>query len=452
MVSDRGVAAGRLAAANAALAAGDLDEAVTEARRLAESGGPGERQQALTILDSVIDASEHHCAALMARGRLRAETGDRIGAIKDAASAVTAAPRDAEANTLLSEQMAAVGRLDEAAMFSYEALKAEPGEVGRYVHLAVMLRRQKSFDAAEELLRTAASLAPHDPDPVTMHMDSLVQLRRMPEAITIGRAARQRFPNDARLLRKLGILLQLAGHDAEALAVLQDLQRIAPADGFAKHMLEAAAGTTPAKADPEYVRQVFEVLAPRYDDLMLETRGYRAPALLAQAVKAHTAGRDLRVLELGCGTGLCGLMVRDMAVTLKGIDLSPDMADLALASRIYDSVDVADAVAAMAGDPETYDVVLAGDTLAYFGDLAPLLHQVKARLKPGGVFAFSVEATSDGTSCRLTPSGTFAHSRNELERLAGADGFKVLQMAPESLKLLNGEPVHGVIAVLQSAA
>ena len=452
MVSDQGAAAGRLAAARAALAAGDLDGAVMEARRLIEAGGPDERQQALGVLDSVIDSSELHRAALVERSRLRADAGDRVGAIKDAASAVTAAPQDAEANALLSEQMASVGCLDEAAMFSYEALKAEPGNVGHYARLAAVLRRQKVFDAAEELLRAALSMAPDNPDLVSMRMDILVQLRRLPEAITIGRVARQRSPDHALLLRMLGALLQLDGRDAEALAVLRDLQRVAPADGFAKHALDAAAGATPAKADPDFVRTTFELLAPRYDDLMLGTRSYRAPALLAKAVKSHTAGHDLSVLDLGCGTGLCGLMLREMAATLKGVDLSPAMADIARATGIYDSVEVADATAALTADSELYDVVAAGDTLAYFGDVTPLLEQVKAHLKPGGVFAFSVEVTDNGAARRLTPSGSFAHSRSELERLAPACGFTVLQLAPEDLKLVNGEPVRGVIGALRSVA
>ena len=148
MVSDQGAAAGRLDAAHAALAAGDLDGAVLEARRLIEAGGPDERRQALDVLNSVIAQSDLHRAALVERSRLHAVSGDRAGAIKDAASAVTAAPNDAEANTLLSEQMAAVGCLDEATMFSYEALKAEPGNPLHYAHLAAMMRRQRVFDAA----------------------------------------------------------------------------------------------------------------------------------------------------------------------------------------------------------------------------------------------------------------------------------------------------------------
>lgn len=451
MVSDQGAAASRFAAANAALAAGDLDGAVREALGLLDSGGADERNQARTILDSVIAASDLHRAARLARSRLNAEAGDRVGAIQDAATAVTAAPSDAEAHTLLSEQMAAVGRLDEAAMFSFEALKAAPGDVARYAHLAAILRRQKSFEAAEELLRTAASMAPEDATLVAMRMDSLVQLRRLPEAIAVGKEARKRFPEDARLLRMLAAVLQLDGRDTETVTVLRDLQRVAPGDGFARHVLAAASGATPDKADPEFVRTVFDMLAPRYDDLMLGARSYRAPALIAQAVKAHTAGSDLAILDLGCGTGLCGLMTREMAATLRGIDLTPSMAEYARATRIYDSVEVADVEAALAGDDALYDVVIAGDTLAYLGDPAPLLALVKAHLKPGAVFIFSVEVTADGAPRRLTPSGSFAHGRGELERLAATAGFTVVQMAAEKLRLVNGEPLRGVVGVLKSA-
>ncbi|HYG87167.1 MAG TPA: methyltransferase domain-containing protein [Azospirillum sp.] len=446
-----GPAAGRIAAAKAAVAEGDFDGAVAQMRGMAQDGGEDDRRQALDVLDTLLSAAELHAPGLLERSRLRAAAGDLVGAIQDAASAVAAEPRSADAYALLAEHMATAGRLDEATLFGFEALKAEPWDPARYTTLAGHLRKQKAYEAAEELLRTAGPLAPHDIGIVLARMDCLEHLGRVSEAADVGAAARQRFADDVRLLRALGGTLSAAGQGAQALDVFQYLLRVAPDDGYARHMAGALTGASPAKADSGYVRAVFDKIAPEFDDVMLNTLRYRGPALIARAVKHHAGSRVLRILDLGCGTGLCGLMLREVASYLKGIDISPGMAAIARGKEIYDEIDVADVTEALAADAGTYDVVTAGDTLAYFGALEALLHQVKAHLAPGGLFVFSVEGTSDAVPYRLTASGSFAHGREELRRLASVCGFEVRQMDDENLRLSGGKPVSGLVTTFKSA-
>src|SRR6187402_3356853 len=51
--------------------------------------------------------------------------------------------------------------------------------------------------------------------------------------------------------------------------------------------------------------------------------------LEAEYVRRYGSGRD--VLEVGCGTGLVMLRIREFARTLKGVDLSPGMLEKAKA-------------------------------------------------------------------------------------------------------------------------
>ena len=50
----------------------------------------------------------------------------------------------------------------------------------------------------------------------------------------------------------------------------------------------------------------------------------------------------------------------------------------------------------LARDSADYDLAVACDTLIYFGDLEPVMKTVKMRLKPNGLFAFSVERGDHG--------------------------------------------------------
>lgn len=433
-----------------AIAEGDLDGAVRQASALARNGGEDGCRQALGVLDAVLRVSELNLPGLLERSRLRAESGDRVGAITDAASAVAADPKSAEAYGLLAGHMADVGRLDEAMLFAYEALKAAPWDPARFVALADLFRRQKTFASAEELLRAASPLAPHDAHIVLAHMDCLAHLDRPGEAVEIAKAARERFADHPEFLSGLGDALVAAGRSDEALAVFRDASRRMPEAGYAKHMIAVLSGVTPERAEPDYVRAVFDRIAPEFDDLMLQTQRHRGPAVIARAVQRFTGKAGLRILDLGCGTGLCGVMLRDTAAHLTGIDLSPAMAALARAKGVYETIEVADIAEMPGGEAGIFDVVVAGDTLAYFGALEALLRRIRAQLRPGGLLVFTVEAAPDPVPYRMTPDGTFAHGRAELRRLAGNCGFEVLCLDDENLRVRGGKPVRGLLAAFRS--
>jgi predicted TPR repeat methyltransferase len=443
-------AQGLVAAAAAAVARGDLDGAVDEAARLAGAGGEDAARQALGVLDTVLDTAEFHIPALTARSRLREGLGDLSGALKDAASLVIAAPQQVESHVRLAELMLAAGRLDEAVLFAYEALKLTPQDPARHLDLAGIFHAQGAFAPAEELMRTAMQLAPDEVTPVLMRMDCLMQMKRAADAIYLGHAARRSFPNDVQVLRNLGNALLLAERTDEAATVFQELLLLLPDDGYASHMLDTLKGNRPARIDPGYIRLVYDQQAAGFDASMMEQAQYRVPGLIGRALDRHMAGPGLRVLDLGCGTGLCGLILRERAFFLKGIDLSPAMIAAAAGKALYDELEENDIAVALAADTRLYDAVTAGDTVCCFGDLEPLMRQVKARLRPGGLFIFSVDAAPPGTSFALASTGRFVHGRDEVRRAATAGGFAVLGIEDQNLRLDGKTPVKGFVVALQS--
>ena len=67
---------------------------------------------------------------------------------------------------------------------------------------------------------------------------------------------------------------------------------------------------------------------------MVDTLDYRGPERIAELVSAVMGDRrGLDILELGCGTGLCGIHLRPRAARLVGIDLSPEMVGLRARAR-----------------------------------------------------------------------------------------------------------------------
>ena len=103
-----------------------------------------------------------------------------------------------------------------------------------------------------------------------------------------------------------------------------------PNNEEAKHALSALVSdpsTTTASA--AYVKSLFDEYANTFDHALVDGLGYQAPSLLHEKVKAVIEERSIpkfaTLFDAGCGTGLCGPLFRDMASTLVGVDLSPEM-------------------------------------------------------------------------------------------------------------------------------
>jgi predicted TPR repeat methyltransferase len=243
-----------------------------------------------------------------------------------------------------------------------------------------------------------------------------------------------------------------AGEAEKALAVFSQLDAETPGirEWIAK--LESMHGA--ARSDPGYVRHLFDQFAPDYDNRMRGELAYAAPEILrelfeiigAPGMREHPR---LRILDLGCGTGLCGEAFRPLAAQLDGVDLSPAMVAKARARDLYDSLTVADIEAALAVTGPAYDLILAADTLVYLGDLAPLLRGIRGRLGPDGYFLFTVEAAEEGFS--QGPKRRWRHSEAYLRQVAAAAGLGVAGLVAASPRREAGDPVKGFAVALAAS-
>ena len=152
---------------------------------------------------------------------------------------------------------------------------------------------------------------------------------------------------------------------------------------------------------------------------MLKTLDYRASELL-QALVQHAGlpqDQPLDALDAGCGTGLCGEWLRTTARRLVGVDLSEGMLAQAKARGCYDELLADELTHHLQERPAAYDLIVAADTLNYFGVLDDVFASAAAALRPGGLLAFTLEQGSAAdTDWSLQPHGRYCHSEDYLRR------------------------------------
>lgn len=241
-------------------------------------------------------------------------------------------------------------------------------------------------------------------------------------------------------------LLSAYGHREGAIAV-GHLRLARDADDVVqRYLLDAVCGRTLPCAPLDYLERYFDGFAATFDQRLVGKLRYGVPAELT-AMVARTGSRPGEILDLGCGTGLAAEHLATLAGRLIGIDVSGRMLDEAAKRNRYAELVKADALAFLALHVDCFDLVFAADSLIYFGDLHPLYERVAQSLRPGGLFAFSVE-TSTGDDYRILPSGRFAHAAPYLKSLAGRD-FHIIDVRSSVIRMEAGRPVDGTLVVLR---
>ena len=355
--------------------------------------------------------------ALHFLGLLQFHRGDLEGGIERVLHSLRSEPGNARAWNDLGGMLIAVGRTAGAKDAYRRATEAAPESAESWYNLGICLRNENDFEGAISSLR---------------------------EAIVRAREA-----DYARAYGALGMLLYQLGRAPEAAKVYADWSAREPSNAKASHMAAAMSGRdAPSRASDEYVRQLFDESAESFD-ANLERLDYRAPQAIAEALTQRAGGKIPTVLDAGCGTGLCGPLIRALCDHLVGVDLSPKMIERASVRECYDELVASELTAFLHVRPRAFDAVVSADTLVYFGALGQLFAAANESLREGGWLIFTLEALDPSApdDYRLEVHGRYAHSANYVRNALAAADFRVDALIPDTLRKERDQGVPGFLVV-----
>jgi predicted TPR repeat methyltransferase len=320
------------------------------------------------------------------------------------------------------------GRPADAERAFETSLRHVPGRVSTLINLAAT---RLALDRPVDAIATADEVLAAEPD----NADALLHRRS-----ALGKLVEQ-----ADLARDGGALDEARTLYRQALALGADPELMAYC---LAGLGEAAA---PPSSPTSYVQALFDDYADDFDRHLVEVLRYRVPeGLTAPLAQLHPEPFH-SALDLGCGTGLCGPLVRPRVQRLAGLDLSPRILEQARARGVYDELHLGDIIQHLNHTTERHDLVLAADVFIYLGDLAPVFAALKRVVPAGGVFCFSAETSgaSEPTGFSLQPSLRYAHHEAYLRTLAEAHGFEPLRMARETVREEQRVPIEGLLVHLR---
>jgi predicted TPR repeat methyltransferase len=446
MTQEQGAASGSTAPTEAKVS---IEEALQVAVTMHQRGRLGEAQ---AIYQQVLDVAPDHPDALHYLGVVCHHCGQGDQGVELIRRAIDRVPDHPDMRNNLANVLMELGRNEEAEATYRALIELAPEHADAHSNLGIVLKAQERCAEAEAMLRRAIELCVEHADAWHNLGNVLHKLERDDEAVPAYHKAIELRPFDARSYTQLGALYRAIGRPDQAGAVYRRWLENDPDSPVAAHMLAAVGeGEMPGRASDGFVKSIFEPFAATFDSVL---RGlhYRAPELvrdLVATVLGEPAG-DLTVLDAGCGTGLVGPLVGPYARRLTGVDLSPAMVTKASGRRVYDELIVAELTAYLDGCDADYDLVVASDTLCYFGDLEPVIRNARRALAPGGHLAFTTEDAKDlpaDVGFRLEHHGRYAHREDYLRATVGAAGLELLSIDSDVLRTEHGTPVPGLLVL-----
>lgn len=342
--------------------------------------------------DQVLKYLPDHTDTLVNRSAVALKQGEKEVAVDYLNKVLAIAPQHILALTNLAAIYFSEGNFEEAKRHYYDLLVLDPDYYTAHFNLAVMYMEQKKWHQAQ------------------IHLHHLVTYYSQSKEVHINYAA---------------VLLKLK-HKEQAILQYQEALKLEPNNLSVQYILSALTGsTTPHRAPEDYLISLFDQYAGKFDKELLENLQYKTPQLLKESLLSLLLPNQFyTILDLGCGTGLCGEQFKSGAKKIVGIDISPKMIAVCKAKAIYDELIVADLIKGFQQLNEKFQIILAADVLVYFGHLEDLFETVFQRLEEKGLFAFSIEK-GDTYPFALQETGRYAHHPNYINQISLIGQLKI---------------------------
>lgn len=445
----------------------------------------GETQEAQGTAEKLVKAHPNNIEYLKLLGSIYHELHLYDNAITTFTSALNINNKDFQTLSNMASSLKEINNLDDAEKYYKRSLAIQPNQPDTLTNYGLLLQNNAQLSKAIEHHNKSLQLSPNNPHALYNLAHVLSETGDKPSALSVYNKVINLIPNHVRALCDAAHLHLLNKNYDDAISCLEraiaaapddedthiafanlhrimknfdlakasfdEVFRINPNHEIAKYYLATFNNDSDVTSSPEeYVKELFDTYAETFDDQLIGKLKYKTPVLIGEMVHKHLdTDKKHNILDLGCGTGLAGVYLKDISENMVGVDLSPKMLKKAKERNLYNEL-VASGIEQYY---ETHDfkpsIVVSADVFVYIGDISAIFTHTSNAMQKDGLFVFSTEDTDTTNEFLLRDSGRFAHNEKYIQSLANANQFTLIDKEKTILRYDNDEPIYGQVYLLK---
>ncbi len=322
----------------------------------------------------------------------------------------------------------------------------DPGQYFYWTNLGATFEQAEELARAEQCYKAATGLDPNCSDAFYLLSALCLKLERFSEARHFNYCGIVAAPANSKSKIVLGQAYYELGRVDDAIALFENWLLEEPDNPVAKHLLVAyKKQQAPEQCAHQYIERTFDGFANSFENILGRLK-YCGPQLVEDYLATlNLSAASQSVLDLGCGTGLVGEILKPYSRLLVGVDLSQSMLDRAAAKQLYQQLHKSDIRDFLLSSHDQYDLITCMDTLIYLGRLDEIFTLIYQKLTTGGILVFSTEKPLEDhwLDYQLNISGRYSHHHDYLTTLLNNTGFKIEKMCDVAIRKESGCPIEG---------
>jgi len=412
----------------------------------------GQHAVAQSLYKKILKSQPDHIDANYMLGTSLAETGRADSALKYVRQAEVHAPDSQYIKNNLGNVYRMLGDYENAALKYNEALSIQPDMVQALNNLAIVQRRLHNNDQAIALYKKAISTKP---DFLEAHYNlgkSYWDEGQYENAYTCFQRVLELKTDHALAMHEMGNCYMQQKNTEQAISCFEKYLELVDEDtcGARLKLSYLHAGELPERQPEQLIKQTYEKKARTWDqDVERADMAFLGPQHIEQAiVDLGLSSDNMRVLDVGCGTGLCAPFLKKFSNQLYGVDLSPQMLAQAEKKKLYDKLVCSDILEYLSPSSEAFDLVVGSGVMIFFGDLRQVIKQTAITINPAGHFIFTLYK-SNQEDIEIRDNLHFAHSEQYIRRVASESGFEVVTIKDVVHEYEQEQPQAGFVVSLR---
>jgi predicted TPR repeat methyltransferase len=346
-----------------------------------------------------------------------------------------------------ANQFAKLSEFSKAIRSYEEAISIQSDFVEAYYNLGNLYHQIGELDKAVRNYKKVVAL---DPDYSKVHPNKTLLViyffskGEINNALETLQACMKSNPDDALLFNMMGGCYLSLREFKMSIQSYEKALELKPDYAIPQHMINSLTGRTSKSPPKEYVKNLFDDYAERFNDSLVQGLQYKLPFIIKDLIQnISSKSKFAKTIDLGCGTGLSGNGLSETSEHLSGIDISENMILKADELDVYDNLYAGDIVEVLNAVQENFDLFVALDVLIYVGDVESIFKTVHKYSNPESIFVFSTEIQEE-SGYSLLSSSRYSHSDSYIMNQASGK-FVLIKSKDTVIRKEGNNLIHGKI-------